>query len=177
MSRSMRQFSTGTVRVTAPGAPLLGGPLTTPLVTPPVVTETVASILTRTNLFTEEQIQLLTKLTIAGQPLLTLENRSELYQIVGLLQKLGFEQGYQYLTTVDNRRQLLWNSPTLLQARQKQEIDIEIMRNKTEVVAGAAKCGRCGSEEVMTAQRQTRSADEPMTNFHRCNACGNRWKS
>jgi len=39
------------------------------------------------------------------------------------------------------------------------------------------KCGKCGKRETTYYQLQTRSADEPMTTFHTCTFCGNRWKS
>lgn len=37
-------------------------------------------------------------------------------------------------------------------------------------------CGRCGSTKTTSTQKQTRSADEPMTVFVLCLNCGNRWK-
>jgi len=37
-------------------------------------------------------------------------------------------------------------------------------------------CGKCKSKECTYTQLQTRSADEPMTTFVYCMACGNRWK-
>lgn len=39
------------------------------------------------------------------------------------------------------------------------------------------KCGKCGKRETTFFQMQTRSADEPMTVFHHCTNCGNRWRS
>ncbi|PRP79729.1 hypothetical protein PROFUN_12663 [Planoprotostelium fungivorum] len=39
------------------------------------------------------------------------------------------------------------------------------------------KCGKCGKRETTYFQLQTRSSDEPMTTFHECTNCGNRWKS
>lgn len=38
------------------------------------------------------------------------------------------------------------------------------------------KCKKCGSEEVYSESRQTRSADEAMTVFYTCLNCGNKWK-
>lgn len=38
------------------------------------------------------------------------------------------------------------------------------------------KCGKCKKKDCTYNQLQTRSADEPMTTFVLCNACGNRWK-
>ncbi|OEU14591.1 transcription elongation factor [Fragilariopsis cylindrus CCMP1102] len=37
-------------------------------------------------------------------------------------------------------------------------------------------CGRCKSTKTTSTQKQTRSADEPMTVFVLCLACNNRWK-
>ena len=37
-------------------------------------------------------------------------------------------------------------------------------------------CGRCKSVKTTSTQKQTRSADEPMTVFVLCLNCGNRWK-
>lgn len=41
---------------------------------------------------------------------------------------------------------------------------------------GLLKCGRCGSNNVSYFERQTRSADEPMTVFATCDKCGNKWR-
>lgn len=38
------------------------------------------------------------------------------------------------------------------------------------------KCGKCKKRDCTYNQLQTRSADEPMTTFVMCNACGHRWK-
>ena len=38
------------------------------------------------------------------------------------------------------------------------------------------KCRKCGSRSCSYYEVQTRSADEPMTQFISCLDCGNRWK-
>jgi DNA-directed RNA polymerase subunit M/transcription elongation factor TFIIS len=38
------------------------------------------------------------------------------------------------------------------------------------------KCRKCGSNLVSFYQQQTRSADEPMTNFCMCGNCGHEWR-
>lgn len=45
-----------------------------------------------------------------------------------------------------------------------------------EVVDGVLTCPKCGGSKTWSIQRQTRSADEPMTTFSRCVMCGHNWK-
>jgi DNA-directed RNA polymerase subunit M/transcription elongation factor TFIIS len=44
-----------------------------------------------------------------------------------------------------------------------------------EVVSGVIVCGKCNSDKTWSVQKQTRSADEPMTTFSKCNDCGHSW--
>ena len=37
-------------------------------------------------------------------------------------------------------------------------------------------CGKCKSTKVSNYEKQTRSGDEPMTQFFECADCGNRWR-
>ncbi|KAF7560903.1 hypothetical protein G7046_g3236 [Stylonectria norvegica] len=43
-------------------------------------------------------------------------------------------------------------------------------------ISDSLECGRCKQKKVSYTQAQTRAADEPMTTFCECMACGNRWK-
>lgn len=42
---------------------------------------------------------------------------------------------------------------------------------------GMFKCFKCKSKKTEYTQLQTRSSDEPMTQFIRCIDCGNRWRN
>ena len=48
--------------------------------------------------------------------------------------------------------------------------------NLDDVADGVFKCPKCHKRKVTYYQMQTRSADEPMTNFITCLYCNNRWK-
>jgi DNA-directed RNA polymerase subunit M/transcription elongation factor TFIIS len=47
---------------------------------------------------------------------------------------------------------------------------------KPEAMTSAFKCRKCGSRETSYYEVQTRSADEPMTQFITCLNCYNHWK-
>ena len=61
-------------------------------------------------------------------------------------------------------------------------IDAKIKREKIkyelkpEAMTDQYKCRRCGSRKCSYYEMQTRSADEPMTQFFTCLDCQNRWK-
>lgn len=51
----------------------------------------------------------------------------------------------------------------------------KVLSEKAEVTVGLFTCAKCKSKDIDTEQKQTRSADEPMTLFCACNRCGTRW--
>jgi DNA-directed RNA polymerase subunit M/transcription elongation factor TFIIS len=55
-------------------------------------------------------------------------------------------------------------------ARKKDEFD------ESDVAEGIFQCKKCSSKKTTYYSVQTRSSDEPMTNFITCSACKNRWK-
>tara|TARA_Y100000590_G_scaffold469976_1_gene661067 strand:- start:7063 stop:7596 length:534 start_codon:yes stop_codon:yes gene_type:complete len=80
-------------------------------------------------------------------------------------EKVGFLSVYD--TFPDN-----WKS--LLNIKSKRDkIKYEL---KPEAMTNLFKCRKCGSRETSYYEVQTRSADEPMTQFITCLSCNNRWK-
>tara|TARA_B100001094_G_scaffold325480_1_gene379875 strand:+ start:92 stop:622 length:531 start_codon:yes stop_codon:yes gene_type:complete len=66
------------------------------------------------------------------------------------------------------------NWKTLLNIKSKKDkIKYEL---KPEAMTNLFKCRKCGSRETSYYEVQTRSADEPMTQFITCLSCSNRWK-
>ena len=57
--------------------------------------------------------------------------------------------------------------------------ELEPIENKQEeevMVEGNLQCPKCKGRKIHRIEKQTRSADEPMTTFVTCIECGNRWK-
>lgn len=61
-------------------------------------------------------------------------------------------------------------------AYEKENINNAQVAQPEKSISDAFVCGKCGQKKVSYNQAQTRSADEPMTTFCECLACGNRWK-
>jgi transcription elongation factor S-II len=66
----------------------------------------------------------------------------------------------------------LW-SDLLLKLAKKDKLKYEL---KPEAMTDMFKCGKCDSRSCSYYEFQTRSADEPMTQFITCLECKNNWK-
>ena len=66
------------------------------------------------------------------------------------------------------------NWKDLLDAKSKR--DARKNEFKPEAMTDTFKCRKCSSRKCSYYEVQTRSADEPMTQFINCLDCGNRWK-
>lgn len=84
---------------------------------------------------------------------------------------------FQTLTRYQSLNDWMWNHPGLHEVKNQAFIAEEGLKNKpVEAVKGLFKCTKCGSEETISSQKQTRSADEPMTIFITCLKCGKKWR-
>lgn len=138
------------------------------------------------NLVNKEEANNLSNLKFKnGETMLNMENRWFVYEIVWLLNKLGYEATYNYLNVdwekvVGNfniRKKMMFENPLMSPAKEKFAVDMEIYRNKVDIVEGGEKCRRCQSDATYSVEKQTRSCDEAISIRIWCSACGFRWNA
>jgi transcription elongation factor S-II len=59
---------------------------------------------------------------------------------------------------------------------QKENMDKAMVAKAERSISQSLQCGKCGQRKVTYTEAQTRSADEPMTLFCTCLACGKSWR-
>lgn len=59
---------------------------------------------------------------------------------------------------------------------EKENMKMAQVPQEQKSISESLECGRCKKKQVSYTQAQTRAADEPMTTFCECMACGHRWK-
>jgi DNA-directed RNA polymerase subunit M/transcription elongation factor TFIIS len=88
------------------------------------------------------------------------------------------EVSYQFMNVLPNQRVngIYHNLPSLELNRMNFGIEKDIFRNKPLLGKGIFKCEKCGSDDTEDYEKQTRSADEPMTVFVNCRKCKARFR-
>ena len=70
---------------------------------------------------------------------------------------------------------ILWNHSSLDEYIFEEQEQNNFIIQPFEVHEGAITCA-CGSNRVYSYQKQSRSADEPMSTYSTCMACGKKWQ-
>ena len=104
------------------------------------------------------------------------KRRSDLYEIAGLVMVRGYDSTMDFLRGLERQfdQSDLFSHPIFQGAREREGYEISILLSGELTVSGVGRC-KCGNINLAFSEKQTRSADEPMTIFVRCPACGNRW--
>ena len=142
-------------------------------------------------LLTKDQAAALTNIKLSnGENLILPEDRYFLLEVSNMVNKLGYEKTYEYLSNGGNqkwdeklggfkdlRKKILFLSPLMQPARDKAQIDMEIYRNKPDVVIGGENCKKCGSNQVISTESQNRRCDEISTIMCACLQCSYKWRA
>lgn len=68
-----------------------------------------------------------------------------------------------------------WESYLHTDFQHREDMRFKELEIPIEVEKGIYKCKKCKSDETVSYDLQTRSADEPMTTFVTCTKCGTQW--
>jgi DNA-directed RNA polymerase subunit M/transcription elongation factor TFIIS len=142
-----------------------------------------------------------------SQTIIFNENNLDIvYQIIGLLNKVGYDQTLALmqgdsilkdlqlnknfliardegksvtptLTKADIDEALTYGASVFTDVYNNYQGNAKILREPTLESKGAVDCVKCGSGNTTSMQKQVRSADEPMSTFNRCKICNFKWKT
>ena len=136
MSRSLKSLR-GTVKA-AVAAPSFPKGLTEPTTAQLPVRETIYMVITRNfPMLPSGQLDTLVGITMVnGTPLLSLDDRPFIYEILSMVSKLGIEVTLNYLRSKQwtTREEALFMSPLLAANREKSMNDADVIRNKIVVL-------------------------------------------
>lgn len=97
--------------------------------------------------------------------------------IVSLLRQTSVGNTIFNIRNRNNIEDFIWNSQLTDQLKYKESLNIVILKAKRIATKGLTKCGNCGSDEVYSLLKQTRSSDEGMATLNECASCGEKWKT
>ena len=144
--------------------------------------DTVQKILENINYRNEKlskkQVSQLLKLKSDEEPLFTLKDRDFLFEAIGIINELGFEEAVKYFKSkqkVSNRSLILKDSSVFDSS--KKRFYLETTRDlRTTEIESYTVCPKCKTNDVETITKQVRRGDEGATNFHRCLTCEYQWR-
>jgi len=97
----------------------------------------------------------------------------DFYEIQNCIDSVGFDTTYNYLKKgIYKVTNLPYLSVYLL--KNFENLTNDLIPKK--IIKSIVTCFVCKSNNVLIQQIQTRSSDEPATDFYSCQNCGNQWK-
>jgi DNA-directed RNA polymerase subunit M/transcription elongation factor TFIIS len=102
----------------------------------------------------------------------------EIYVFIGnlLIQKIPIQQIIIQVYNELCKNNVQFQSCNFSQEKFNEYKQFKYLTDPLEVAEGIHTCSKCKSKKTYSYQLQTRSSDEPMTNFVTCIQCGNKWK-
>lgn len=144
----------------------------------PTITGILENITFQGRKLEKKEIDKLLKLKFKEDTLFSLKDRDFISESLEILNILGFDEGYKYLKgnqKEQSREVIIKNSPLYDSSRRRNFLDIT-KDLRTVKVESHFQCPKCKQYHIDTISKQTRSADEGMTDYHRCSDCGYQWR-
>ena len=109
-------------------------------------------------------------------PILKANDPYTIMEIIELVRVLPFDEVMAYAFKKNSASELYWTLPIFDAGRAKVQKEISLIQLEEVGVTEIGRCRHCSGKELVFAQKQTRSGDEPMTVFVRCVQCEHRWR-
>ena len=144
----------------------------------PTVKNILDAIIVNNKRLEKVQVDKLLKLKIKDETMFSLKDRGFILEVAGMMNYYTFDAVYQYLKKSqkeNNRETIIKKSPAYDNTRRRNFLEIT-KDLRTVKVESHIQCKRCKQYHVDTITKQTRSADEGETDYHKCSDCGYQWK-
>tara|TARA_R100000664_G_C2669606_1_gene82224 strand:- start:51 stop:524 length:474 start_codon:yes stop_codon:yes gene_type:complete len=110
-----------------------------------------------------------------GSSMLDMDLPYFIIDLLGLISEMGFDQALKYYREkkTEREKEIILDSAPFANAKKTNYLDLvaSLIEDKIE---GIYACKKCGSKNTSTISKQTRSADEPETEYTTCKDCGHR---
>lgn len=97
-------------------------------------------------------------------------------EIIGMLNIYPIDYILDFLSDSPNKEWIFWEQQFMNIGKVSVEREIFINRAEEIGVKGVGKCRFCTGTELVFAQKQVNSGDEPMKVYVRCITCNQHWK-
>lgn len=113
-----------------------------------------------------------------GLLIIDIKDKELLMEIMNSIEKLGYQETYQLLSTIQKREDFFWNSPLMKKYKDAALLADDKYRKRVRVTKSAVNCinKECGGNNVTIYTSQRRSSDEPISVFASCEDCSTTWR-
>lgn len=104
------------------------------------------------------------------------KDKDVIIEIIGMLNLYPIDYVLDFLSDSPNKEWIFWEQQFMNIGKVSVEREIFINRAEEIGVKGVGKCRFCTGTELVFAQKQVNSGDEPMKVYVRCVTCNQHWK-
>lgn len=112
-----------------------------------------------------------------GEPMLSINNKEFVYEIINMFIERPFDEVVQYLEGKPAKSETIFNYVLFDSSKRRFMNEINSMSYEAEVEEGVIECPSCHQHRTRYVQVQTRSGDESFTTFASCIECGYQWRA
>lgn len=113
---------------------------------------------------------------INGSFIINDNDKDVVIEVIGMLKLYPINYILDFLRGSANKQSIIWNQDFMNIGKVSVEREIFINRSEEIGVKGVGKCRYCPGTELVFAQKQVNSGDEPMKVYVRCVTCNQYWK-